>query len=92
MKLNGKDYKTVVRPALSYGTATRGQEIRLEVNEMRALRWMCGVTRRDNIRNEPIRLEGYQEWTKGPRKLQKNDKSGTATYVMMVREKHIIRC
>ena len=59
MKLKGKVYKTVVRPALLYGAdtwaTTRGQEARLEVNEMRMLRWMCGVTRRDKIRHEHIR-------------------------------------
>ena len=59
VKLKGKVYKTVVRPALLYGAdtwpTTRGQEARLEVNEMRMLRWVCGVTRRDNIRNEHIR-------------------------------------
>ena len=59
MKLTGKVYKTVVRPALSYGAGTwatmRGKEARLEVNEMRMLRWMCGVTRRDKIRNEHIK-------------------------------------
>ena len=59
MKLKGKVYKTVVRPALLYGAVTwattRGQEARLEVNEMRMLRWMCGVTRRDHIQNEHIR-------------------------------------
>ena len=56
MKLKGNVYRTVVRPALLYGAetwaTTRGQEARLEVNEMRMLRWMCGVTRRDKIRNE----------------------------------------
>ena len=39
MKLKGKVYKTVVRPALLYGAVTwattRGQDARLEVNEMR---------------------------------------------------------
>ena len=71
MKLKGKVYTTVVRPALLYGAetwaTTRGQVARLEVNKMRMLRWMCGVTRRDKILNE------QQEWCKRPRKLQKND-------------------
>ena len=63
MKLKGKVYKTVVRPALLYGAetwaTTRGQEARLEVNDMRMLRWMCGVTWRENIQMNT--LEGQQE-------------------------------
>ena len=59
VKLKGKVYKTVVRPALLYGAetwaTTRGQEARLEVNEMRMPRWMCGVIRRGTILNEHIR-------------------------------------
>ena len=61
MKLKGKVYKTVVRPALLYGAetwaTTKGLEARLEVNEMRMLRWMCGVIRRewDHTQNEHIR-------------------------------------
>ena len=61
MKLKGKVYKTVVRPVLLYGAVTwattRGQDARLEVNEMRMLRWMCGVTRMEwyHIQNEHIR-------------------------------------
>ena len=51
VKLKGKVYKTVVRQAPLCGAetcaTTRGQEVRLEVNEMRMLRWMCGVTRRE---------------------------------------------
>ena len=59
MKLNGEVYKTVVRLDMLYGAdtwaTTKGQEARLELNEMRLLRWMCGVTRRDKIRNEHFR-------------------------------------
>ena len=59
VKLKGKVYTTVARPALLDGAdtwaTTRRQEARLEVTEMRLLRWMCGVTRRDHIRNEHIR-------------------------------------
>ena len=59
VKLNGKVYRTVVRPAMLYGAetwaTTKRKESRIEVNEMRMLRWMCGVTRKDKIRNEHIR-------------------------------------
>ena len=34
---------------------TKAQERKLEVAEMRMLRWMCGLTRRDRVRNERIR-------------------------------------
>ena len=54
VKLKGHVYITVIRRAPLYHaetwTTTRGQEARLEVNEMRMLRWMRGVTRRDTIR------------------------------------------
>ena len=59
MNLKGKVYKTVVSPALLYRAetlaTTRGQEARPEVNEMRMLRWMSGVIRKDKIRNVHIR-------------------------------------
>ena len=59
MKIKGKVYRTVVRPALLYGAETwalkKAQEKKLEVAEMRMLRWMCGVAKPDKIRNERIR-------------------------------------
>ena len=59
MKIKGKVYRTVVRPALMYGAETwalkKAQEKKLGVAEMRMLRWMCGVTKLDKIRNERIR-------------------------------------
>ena len=54
VKLKGKVYRTVVRPAMLYGAetwaTTKRQESRIEVNEMRMLRWMCGVTRQNQER------------------------------------------
>ena len=59
VKIKGKVYRTVVRPALMYGAETwalkKAQENKLEVAEMRMLRCMCGVTKLDKIRNERIR-------------------------------------
>ena len=58
-RVKGKAYKTVVRPAMIYGAEAwpikKTQENKLDVAEMRMLRWMCGVTRWDRIRNEHIR-------------------------------------
>ena len=59
VKIKGKVYRTVVRQALVYGADTcalkKAQEKKWEVAEMRMLRWMCGVTNLDKIRNERIR-------------------------------------
>ena len=59
VKLKGKVYKTAVRPAMLYGMEAlpmkKANENRINVTEMRMLRWMCGVTREDKIRNENIR-------------------------------------
>ena len=59
MKTKGKVYRTVVSPALMYGAETwalkKAQEKKLEVAEMRMLRWMCGGSKLNKIRNERIR-------------------------------------
>ena len=57
----GKVYRTVirVRPALMYGAEPwalkKAHQNKLEVAEMRMLRWTCGVTKLAKIRNERIR-------------------------------------
>ena len=59
IKLKGKFYRTVIRPAMLYGSecwAIKRQHIsKMSVAEMRMLRWMSGHTRMDRIRNEVIR-------------------------------------
>ena len=51
----GEVYKTFVRPAVMYGAETwavkKAQEKKLDVAEMRMLRWMSLVTKLDRIRN-----------------------------------------
>ncbi|KAM1096920.1 hypothetical protein ACFX19_014649 [Malus domestica] len=56
LKLKGKFYVTAKRSAMLYGTecwAVKYQHIhKMGVVEMRMLRWRCGLTRKDKIRNE----------------------------------------
>ncbi|XP_059294489.1 uncharacterized protein LOC132047464 [Lycium ferocissimum] len=58
-KLKGKFYRVVVRPALLYGLecwqVKNSYVQEMKVAEMRMLRWMCGLTQRDKVRNEVIR-------------------------------------
>ncbi|XP_060172285.1 uncharacterized protein LOC132603305 isoform X1 [Lycium barbarum] len=58
LKLKGRFYKVVVRPTLLYGAecwAVKSSHVqKMKVAEMRMLRWMCGHTSRDRIRNEDI--------------------------------------
>ncbi|XP_065864081.1 uncharacterized protein [Euphorbia lathyris] len=60
-RLKGKFYRTAIRPALLYGTecwAVKHCHIhKMSVAEMRMLRWMCGHTRKDRVRNEIIRTK-----------------------------------
>ena len=59
LRVKRKVYKTVVRPAMIYGAETwavkKAQEKKLDVAEVRMLRWMSGVTKLDRIKNERIR-------------------------------------
>ncbi|XP_037789460.1 uncharacterized protein LOC119584914 [Penaeus monodon] len=59
VKLKGKVYKSVVRPATTYGLETapptKVEERKLDVAEMKMLRWMVGVPKMDCVRNNYIR-------------------------------------
>ena len=59
--LKGKFYQTAIRPALLYSTECwaikRYHAQKMSVAEMCMLRWMCGNTRRDKMRNEDIRTK-----------------------------------
>jgi len=58
-KLKCKFYRTAIRPAMLYSAGywpTKRRYVQqLSVAEMRMLRWFCGHTRRDRVRNEAIR-------------------------------------
>lgn len=59
IRLKGKVHKSVVRPAMTYALEAaplkKTEERKLDVAEMKMLRWMSGVTLRDKVRNEHIR-------------------------------------
>ena len=59
LKLKGKFYRTAIRPAMLYGAecwSTKRRHVQqLSVAEMRMLRWICGNTRRERVRNDDIR-------------------------------------
>jgi hypothetical protein len=59
LKLRGKFYRTAIRPAMLNGAecwpTKRRHAQQLSVAEMRILRWICGHTRRDRVRNDDIR-------------------------------------
>ncbi|XP_047486800.1 uncharacterized protein LOC125037643 [Penaeus chinensis] len=57
-KVKGKLHSTMVRPAMICGletaALTKGQEEKLEVAEMKMMRYEVGVARKDKVRNENI--------------------------------------
>lgn len=59
VKLKGKPYRTVVRPAMLYGAecwATTAADTKaLEVAEMKMLRWSTGITMKDKVRSDATR-------------------------------------
>ena len=58
-KVKGKMYKSVVKPAMLYGmemvAVTERQMGKMEVAELKIVRWALGVTRKDKIRNKYLR-------------------------------------
>ena len=59
LKLKSRVQRQVVRPAMLYSSETwatrKRDEERMDVSEMRMLRWQCGVTRKDKVKNKHIR-------------------------------------
>nr|GEX50756.1 putative reverse transcriptase, identical [Tanacetum cinerariifolium] len=61
LKLKGKFYRVAIRPATLYGSEcwpiTKAQANRVEVAELRMMRWICGKTMLDMIPNGVFRAE-----------------------------------
>ena len=58
-RLKGEFYKTVIKPIMTYGVKCwpiKKQTLhKMNIADMRMLRWMRGKTRKDKIRNEQFR-------------------------------------
>ena len=58
-RLKGKFYRVAIRPSILYGTecwpVKKTFEHKMEVTEMRMLRWKCFHTMMDRIRNQEFR-------------------------------------
>ena len=58
-RVKGKMYKSVLRPAMLYGMATvavtERQVEKMEVAELKMVKWAMAVTRKDKIRNEYVK-------------------------------------
>ena len=63
VKLKARVQKAVVRTAITYGLEAaplkKAEARKLDVTEMKMLRWMSGVTRMDRVKNDHIR--GYSK-------------------------------
>ena len=63
VELKDKVFKTIIRPAMTYGSecwaVKKKYESKLNPAKMRMLRWARGKTRLDHIRNEDIRKEAH---------------------------------
>ncbi|GKE56624.1 hypothetical protein Tco_1495809 [Tanacetum coccineum] len=61
LKIKGKFYKAAIRPAMLYSSKcwpiTKALANKVEVAELRMLRWTCGKTMVDMIPNEVFRAE-----------------------------------
>ena len=89
--LKGKIHRLVVRPAVMYGSETwpmrRRWEDRLDVTEMRMLRFSCGLTRLDKVRNTLIR--GTTKVTSMSNKIRE---SRLRWYGHVMRQDHTAAC
>ena len=65
IKLKDKIYKTIVKPAMIYGSecwaVKKNDTQKLHTTEMRMLRWARGKTKKDHVKNEDIWREDNVE-------------------------------